>query len=272
MKKAWRKIAIALACLGLLFSGGMLFWEQYQGKQAEDLYQAAQNAVQVPANMEIQQHLPAAQVPLSNLPEEAPRQPPLAEELQFLLELDLQTLKNTNGEVVGWIYIPDSPVSYPFLQGQDNAYYLKRTWDKQWNFYGSVFMEHRSAADFSDFNTILYGHNMNDSQMFGSLTAYREQSYWQEHPCVYLVTEDRVLRYAVFASYEAALTDDTYRLVFDSDAQKEAFLRLALDKSQIKTEIVPTVEDEILTLSTCTGVTRDTRWMVQAVLTGEFSR
>ena len=78
-----------------------------------------------------------------------------------------------------------------------------------------------------------------------------------------------IYTYEIFSAYEARITEDTYRLGFGGDTQKQAFLDFCVEKSVISTGIVPTVEDRILTLSTCTGRGHETRWVVQAVLVEE---
>ena len=137
----------------------------------------------------------------------------------------------------------------------------------------SIFLECRNRRDFSDFNTLIYGHNIRGGLMFGPLKRYAEQAYLDAHRLVYIVTEDAVRRYEVFAAYEAGVTSDTYRLYFKDDERKQAALDDYVAAAAVGTGVTPSPDDRILTLSTCTGTgTYDTRWVVQAVLTGEFSR
>ena len=187
--------------------------------------------------------------------------------------MDLDALRQTNERVLGWIHIPDSAIDYPLLQVQNNNEYLRRAWDGTPNQAGCIFLECKNSRDFSDFNTLIYGHYMRNGKMFGSLHYYQEQEYRDAHPYIYIVTDESVRRYEVFAAYEADVVSNTYRLYFEDDGRKQSVLDYYLDSSVVESDIVPTVEDHILTLSTCTGTgTYDTRWVVQAVLTGEFSR
>ena len=182
-------------------------------------------------------------------------------------------LRQTNPDVLGWITIPDTVISYPLMKAADNQEYLYQTWDGKYSKYGSIFLECRNSHDLSDFNTLIYGHNMLTDDMFGTLPDYGRQSHFESHPSIYVVTDAGVRRYDVFSAYEAQVISDTYRLIFEDDARKEAALELYTGASVLDTGIVPEADDVILTLSTCTGRgTADLRFVVQAVLAEEVAR
>ena len=155
------------------------------------------------------------------------------------------------------------------MQGDDNEYYLNHTWKKWTSVVGAIFMEYANSPDLSNFNTIIYGHRMNNGSMFASLKYYKDLSYWKAHPYVYITDDNGSHRYEIFAAYEVSVEGDTYRLGFSSDASKQSFIDYCLSQSVIDTGITPTIYDRILTLSTCTGNGHATRWVVQAVLKGE---
>ena len=184
--------------------------------------------------------------------------------IQSLAQLNIEALKEINDEVIGWIMIPDSEVSYPLIQGADNSYYLERTWKKEKSAVGSIFLECQVSKDLSDFNTIIYGHKMRNGSMFGSLEQYKEETYWREHPRVYIVSGQEVHRYEIYAVYEAGVRDLTYHLKIEDPEKKEEFIRFGKEHSVIDTGIEPTARDRIITLSTCTGRGYRTRWVVQA--------
>lgn len=205
-----------------------------------------------------------------DVPEE-PEPDPLADDpyVRQLREIDFAALKEVNEEVIGWVLIPDTELNYPLLQTTDNEYYLTHTWKKNYNSGGSIFMEQFCAPDFSDFNTIIYGHRMNNDSMFGCLKYFKDDSFRQEHPAVYIATPERIYQYEIFAALEPGITEPTYRLKIKSDELKQAFLDFTMSRAVIDTGIVPTVEDRILTMSTCTGHGHATRWVVQARLAHE---
>lgn len=190
----------------------------------------------------------------------------------YLQQLDIRALQDVNREVIGWIYIPNTQVNYPIMHTVDNDTYLHTTWDGKDNVHGSIFLETRCSSKLKDFNTIIYGHNMLDGSMFAGLHLYRDYYYYQLHPYIYIATNDAIYRYAIFSSYEAGIRTDTYRLRFTSK-EKEQALAHYINSSVWETELTPTTEDLILTLSTCTGRgTYESRWVVQAVLEGKWNK
>lgn len=186
--------------------------------------------------------------------------------MEALAETDLEALREVNPDVIGWIRIPGTKIDYPILQSGDNEYYLKHTWKGHRNIVGSIFMEYQNQPDFTDWNTILYGHNMNNGSMFAALHKFRKEAFWETHPYVYLVTDAGVLRYEIFSSYSARVDSMTYDLSFHQTETKEEFLAMALENSQIDTGILPEPTDRILTLSTCSGAGYETRRVVHARL------
>ena len=171
--------------------------------------------------------------------------------------------------MLGWILIPGTRVSYPVVQGTDNSYYLDHTWRGGKNSVGAIFMDYRNSGDLSDFNTIIYGHRMNNRSMFGTLSQYKSRSYWQAHPYVYLTDDSGTHRYEIFAAGEVSVDSDVYRLGLRSSSGRQSFLDSCLSLSALNTGVTPHVYDKVLTLSTCTGNGHATRWVVQAVCPGQ---
>lgn len=209
--------------------------------------------------------------PSENTPPEDEPLPP-DEHTPYMQSLDIPALQAVNAEVVGWIYIPDANINHPLMHTTDNDKYLYTTWDGGYNSDGSIFLETKCAPDFTDFNTIVYGHNMYSGTMFAPLHFYHDYSYYQTHPYIYIATKDSVYRYEIFSAYEAGVTTDTYRLWITGDAKATA-LEHYITSSIWEAELTPTTDDFILTLSTCTGTGRyETRWVVQAALTGTWDK
>lgn len=202
---------------------------------------------------------------------EAPEEVPVWQDpyAQALKDMDFSALRQQNPDVLGWILIPGTRVSYPVVQGTDNSYYLDHTWRGGKNSVGAIFMDYRNSGDLSDFNTILYGHRMNNRSMFGTLSQYKSRSYWQAHPYVYLTDDSGTHRYEIFAAGEVSVDSDVYRLGLRSDSSRQSFLDSCLALSALNTGVTPHVYDKVLTLSTCTGNGHATRWVVQAVCPGQ---
>lgn len=203
--------------------------------------------------------------------EEAPEEVPVWQDpyAQALKDMDFSALRQQNPDVLGWILIPGTRVSYPVVQGTDNSYYLDHTWRGGKNSVGAIFMECRNSSDLSDFNTIIYGHRMNNRSMFGTLSQYKSRSYWQAHPYVYLTDDSGTHRYEIFAAGEVSVDSDVYRLGLRSSSGRQSFLDSCLSLSALNTGVTPHTYDKVLTLSTCTGNGHATRWVVQAVCPGQ---
>lgn len=191
-------------------------------------------------------------------------------EIEELLLMDIEALRDVNNDVIGWIRIPDTNIDYPLLYGEDNEHYLKHSWKNESSDVGAIFMEHENSENLMDFNTIIYGHNMRSGSMFGSLKEYRSRDFWEKHPCIYILHEEGVFRYDIFAAYRVGLGNITYAMQISNPKQRAEFIRYALENSQLDTGIQPDAGDRIITLSTCTD-DPDYRWVVQGVLNDEQS-
>ena len=185
-----------------------------------------------------------------------------------LKKMNLKTLQDQNQDILGWIMIPDSKLSYPYLQGEDNDYYLNHTWEHVETIAGSIYLEHMVNGDLSDYNTIIYGHRMRDKSMFGNLTYFTDPEYLEEHPHVYLVNDEGCYTYRIFSAHEAGVTEQTYRIGEVDEAGREMYIDWAMKHSVIDAGVEPTIDQRILTMVTCTGKGYDARWVVQGYLVG----
>ena len=91
--------------------------------------------------------------------------------------VDFESLRESGPDIIGWLNLPDTVINYPVTQTDDNEYYLHHLYDGTYNKVGCLFADYENKADFSDRNTIIYGHNMRDGSMFAVLNEYDEQSY-----------------------------------------------------------------------------------------------
>lgn len=217
------------------------------------------------------EELPMPEPPPEAIPPPEPLEP-LPEEASALADADLEAMRAVNGDVVGWIAIPGTEVSYPLLhKGDDidNEYYMHHGWDGQENKAGSILLECENDISLENFNTLIYGHRMENGSMFGSLKHYSSQEYWQEHPSIYvLLYGGGAYRYDIFSAQEALTGTVIYEL--DYTGREEEFVRFCLDHSVIDTGVEPDPEDRFLTLVTCTGKDYTARWAVHAVLAQEY--
>lgn len=188
-------------------------------------------------------------------------------EIEKMEQLDLNKLREYNEDVVGWIRIPGvKEIDFPIMQGEDNKYYLEHAWDGSENVTGSIFLEYLNSSDYTDYNTIVYGHNMRNGAMFAKLHLYRDQGTLDYWPYVYIRTDEGVLRYEIFASFYAPLDSPAYGLSFNQEETKVKLLEYAKENSEVKVDFEPELTDRILTLSTCSTSDKEQRWVVQARL------
>ena len=282
MKNVIRGILIGVFALLLTVSAGSLIYGQTQRTQNRQAQEQARDLVDIPDSDIPLAEIPAPPVPgpqISAVPEQPASKPvpepfgevrsevPLDDEhARELLKTDLGALRAVNGDVIGWIEIPGTPISYPLLHGTDNQYYLNHNWKKEYNAGGSIFLEAKNRPDLDNFNTLIYGHRMSDSSMFNSLRHYSGQEYADEHSRIYVAVEGGVRVYEVFAAMKVTVTDPVYWLITNQTKYMQKMIDFCLENSVITGGSVPEITDRLLTLSTCTGLTTsDDRWVVVAV-------
>lgn len=259
-KKLYRALTALLVLILVIGCGGIIR-NQMDNRAGDQAYEEAAQVAGLTRR-------PAPPAPSEEAADEVEEDPRLAE----LRAIDLAALREVNPEVIGWLEIPDTGISYPLLQGANNTYYLKHTWLGDSSSVGAIFMEEANSPDLSDFNTIIYGHKLRSGAMFAGLQAFEELSYCQEHPSVYIVDDKGVHRYDIFAVHAVGIREIVYRLGLADPEKQEEFIQFCLDRSVVDTGVVPEVGDHILTLSTCTGNGYSKRWVVQGVLREELEK
>lgn len=196
-------------------------------------------------------------------------------------EVDFDTLWETNIDICAWIYVPGTQVNYPVLRNTQTAdlydsYYLQHTVDKSEGLPGAIYMEPCNMPDFTDKNTVLYGHHMKNGSMFASLDAYLDALFMEENPYVYIVTPQKNVVYQVFS---AVIYDDTHIMRnydFTDDESYQTYLDSLVSNGNEK-DVLPegmkaTTQDRVITLSTCVKNHDDKRLLVVAVLVDEYER
>lgn len=180
--------------------------------------------------------------------------------------VDFEALQEINPDIVGWIYIEDTEINYPIVQGDDNTYYLKHLFDGTANSSGSIFLDAYVEPDFSGQNSILHGHHMKNGSMFGGLKYYKEQSYYDEHSVALLLTPEANYKVLLFSGYVVSTAADAWDTEF-TDSQYAKWLKEISGKSCFESDIVPETTDRILTLSTCSYEFNDARFILHGIIT-----
>ena len=185
---------------------------------------------------------------------------------QFRVNFD--ELLAINPDTIGWIRFSPEPsiISYPIVQGEDNDEYLHKTFSANENTLGAIFLNAGNQSDFSDRNSIIYGHRMKDGSMFRHLQDYEERAFWENNPYFYIYTPDgREITYHIYSAGQVEDTSDTYLTSFASDEEYQAFLDMTKEVSLYDTGVELTTEDTIVTLSTCTSASDEHRFVVRGV-------
>ena len=177
-------------------------------------------------------------------------------------EVDFESLLEINADVVGWIYIEDTAINYPVVQGQDNVRYMDRMVDGRYNPAGSIFMDYRNNPDFSDKNSVLYGHHMNNGSMFAQIVDYKKPDFFEAHPMGVIITPEQKFRFEVIAGYVTDVKDDAWQMSFEDGDAFLSWLEDALDRSVIGGSFEAHREDRVITLSTCTYEFDDARFVL----------
>ena len=260
-----------IACVGVIgFSGYKLITTWLEYREGDEEYAELRNytepATPEPETTPEPEPEPGTETEATPTPEpidpddmRTKRKPPI--------DVDWESLKEINEDIVGWLYIGALDLSYPVVHGEDDDYYLHRTFERKDNFAGSIFIEADNAGDFRDPNTIVYGHNMLNGSMFGSLsnlTSGQEPKY-KDNSWFWIMTPDGNYRYRMFSIHVTGVTSDVYTLFTGTDDKFLDWCKEMTEASSVELEEQEfTLHSKIVTLSTCTGDS-GTRYVVQGL-------
>lgn len=274
--KIW-KILLAVCLTAALLCGIVLGVRQHmQAKEQKRLAELA--AMTDQTGQQGQKEQSAA--PTQAAPEE-PAEPDPLETLRQMgvpipeKEVDFDALKEeVNQDIYAWLYIPDSTIDFPVLRHPtDNSYYLLHNLDGSKGRPGCIYTENYNTMDFTDPNTVMYGHNMRVGTMFAGLHKYEDEEFFAGHPYIYVYTPEKLFVYEVFAAYEFS----DLHLLLNFDFTNEYVFQDFLDdiyemrsmNCNTKEDVEVTAKNRILTLSTCVTNKEDKRYLVQGVLLNE---
>lgn len=187
-------------------------------------------------------------------------------------DVNFTELWKTNTDIYAWIRIPNTYVDYPVLQTEvlDDNFYLDHNFRKQYEFAGSIYSQKLNKKDFSDPNTVLYGHNMLNGTMFATLHNFRDPQFFANNPYIYIYLPDRTLTYEIFSAYEYDDRHILYSFDFSDEEVYAEYLEYATNPTESmmcnRREIEVTTDDKIITLSTCLDNIDTSRYLVQGVL------
>ena len=265
------RLIVMLAALAVfLYSGYTLYGFYKEYKKSSDEYDNLENSYAADQEQESEN--------IDNLEDDDALQSISGQEVRTVFEdgeektlpvlknpIDFTQLLSVNSDIVGWLRIRALDISYPVVQGKDNDYYLHRTFEKTDNFAGCLFVNSYNMGDFTDQNTIIYGHNMKNGSMFGKLKNFNDPEVFKKSRYFWIFTPDFIYQYRIFSASVVDKTGLTYQISFTDD-EFDQFISRAYSNSVVDNQgVTVTKEDRIVTLSTCTG-DDSTRFVVMGKL------
>lgn len=177
------------------------------------------------------------------------------EEEKEVFKIDFEKLLSINNDTIGWIRFNQDKVNNPIVHTRDNSYYLKRSFEKKSNQAGAIFMDYRNTS-FNDKNVVLFGHAMLDDTMFGSLQDIFKNDFFdtKENNYIQIYNKDNeLLTYQIFSYYIIEKEEYYITTSFKSDSDFNKFIDTITKRSYKKFDVEVSTNDNILTLSTCSG-------------------
>lgn len=166
-------------------------------------------------------------------------------------------------DVVGWLTIDDTSIDYVFAQGKDNERYLRATLEGNYLVSGTVFLDYRSPRDFSNFNSIIYGHLMNNGTMFADIEKFQKPAYFDSHEKGNLFLMDKTYDLEIFAYM---VVDSMDPIIYNPEISGSEFLPYVQQNAINYRDIGVTENDKLVTLSTCSNLSEEARCVLVARL------
>lgn len=270
-KNSAAKTLLPMFVIGFVVCLAIIILDVMKKKRAEDRYSDMQESVNVTEQAQV---TGSVEVATTTEP---------AEEVDVLAELgitvpeknlDWDALHAENADIYAWIYIPGTEIDYPILQHTtEQDYYLDHNLDGSTGYPGCIYTQLRNKKDFTDFATIIYGHNMKDGTMFQNLHNYEDKSFFDSNPYIYIYAPEKVFVYQIFAA--VTFHDRNILMYYDMDETSDRATYINDINScnsmsdQHNNAVSVNTESHIVSLSTCIGASPENRWIVSGVLLNE---
>lgn len=167
--------------------------------------------------------------------------------------VDFEKLKEKNSDVVAWLKVNGTNIETTVVKTTDNDYYLTHNFNKEYNSAGWIFADYKNKVDGTDKNLVIYGHNMQDDSMFGSLKWVINEDWYnnEDNKYITLITENETQVYEVFSVYQIEKEDYYIQTNFDTGKEFNTFAQTIKKRSKKDFNVDVNENDNILTLSTC---------------------
>ncbi|SFB03122.1 sortase B [Acetitomaculum ruminis DSM 5522] len=169
------------------------------------------------------------------------------------VHINFDDLEKINPDVIGWIRFDNLGISYPIMQTDNDKSYLKKTFFGNKNSAGSIFLSYMNSYDFSDYHSIIFGHNMIDGSMFAKLKKYADIDFYKENKYYTIYTKNKVIRVEIFSASSISPKSDIYTIYNSYDDTYPDFVKNLKEKSTYDTGVEVNDKDRVITLSTCYG-------------------
>lgn len=256
-----RRLVFALAAVVFVYSGFMLvniFFEYREGteeyKELEDLiFSKSLESVILETTAEGFKETSLATDMENGILKETETETEPETTVPEVEYVDFPTLKSMNPDAAGWITMYGTKINYPVVQGTDNEYYMNHTFTGKQNAAGSIFIDASISQGMEAENVIVYGHNMKNGSMFGTLSYYKNEQMAKNYPAFLVYTEEGTYEYAIFAAFTTTAGSDTYIYGFGSEESFLGYVDRMKSQSLYDTGITVNPGDKLMTLSTCSG-------------------
>lgn len=171
----------------------------------------------------------------------------------------VKELQEENSDIVGWIRIGDTSINYPLLQTTDNEYYLTHNYKKEKSSYGSIYINSNSDITDVNSNVIIYGHSFKETQMFKELIKYKDKSFYEEHPIIYIATDEEETEYEIINVFLSKVfyqhETDVFRYYdyhnFENEKEYNEYLKNCKEIELYDTGVIAEYGEQLITLITC---------------------
>lgn len=188
-----------------------------------------------------------------------------------LMRAKISSLKAGNPDVVGYISVPGTKISYPIMHTDNNEYYLDHDYTGAYRLSGAIFLDYRDYPEIAiNENSCIYGHNLTNGNMMNNIMLFLDETFFAENEYVEVITETGLYTYRIFAVYKTDMYSDYITTHFDSPEAVVEFAKAQQERSMYRRDGIEfeVGNTKLLTLSTCTNVIQEERYTLQAVLVG----
>ncbi len=251
------RFAVLCICAAVfLTSAVMLIKTQVDYSVGEEIYEGIIEEIIIPAPTEpsVSSNVSTDNVPTETAPDI--NTPPIS--------VDFSKLKKINKDIVAWIYCADTPINYPIItcnSAADYDKYLVTAVDGKKNKAGSIFLDYRNSSDFSNLNTVIYGHSMKNGTMFAYLLRFDDQEFYENHKYMWLFTENATYRIELICGNEVNATSEDY-IIYNETEAFSSYLKHSVAASKFVSNTDLSGVKNIVTLSTCAYSSEESRFVV----------